>query len=545
MVRKISGKNISPTSTHLITPDGREISDKNEIANTIARTISKNSSTANYSDQFQRHKATEERKKINFNSNEEESYNGPFSLFELQTSLRQAKDTATGPDDIHYQLLKHLPRESLLVLLDIFNNIWSSGEFPDCWREATVIPLPKPGKDPSNPSSYRPIALTSCICKTMERMINKRLVWYLESNKIITKYQCGFRKARCTTDHLIRLEAYLRDAFLKGEHVVSVFFDLEKAYDTTWKHGILQDLHEAGLRGNMPIFIENFLKGRKFACRIGSTYSEKYPQEMGVPQGSILSVTLFSLKINSIIKEISPSIEKSLYVDDFLICYRAKHMNNIERQLQLNLNKIEKWANKNGFKFSSTKTVCVHFCHRRGLHPDPDLKLYGNLIPVVNEVKFLGVIFDRKLNFISHINHVRKKCAKSLNLLKVVSSMNWGADRHSLLRLYRSLIRSKLDYGCIVYGAARKSYLRKIETIQNQALRICLGAFRTSPIDSLHVEANETPMYLRRKKLALQYALKIKSTQENPVYEIIFMPNYVDHYLRKPNMIPSFVVRIK
>ena len=114
----------------------------------------------------------------------------------------------------------------------------------------------------------------------MERMINKRLVWYLESNKIITKYQCGFRKARCTTDHLIRLEAYLRDAFLKGEHVVSVFFDLEKAYDTTWKHGILQDLHEAGLRGNMPIFIENF-KGEKFACRIGSTYSKNTPGNGG------------------------------------------------------------------------------------------------------------------------------------------------------------------------------------------------------------------------------------------------------------------------
>ena len=87
--------------------------------------------------------------------------------------------------------------------------------------------------------------------------------------------------------------------------------------------------------------------------------------------------------------------------------------------------------------------------------------------------------------------------------------------------------------------------LAKIETIQNQALRICLGAFRTSPIDSLHVEANETPIYLRRKKLALQYALKIKSTPENPVYEIIFKPNYEDHYLRKPNMIPSFGVRIK
>ena len=108
-----------------------------------------------------------------------------------------------------------------MVLLNILNKIWSSGDFPESWREATVIPLPKAGKNPSDPSSYRPIALTSCLCKTMERMINTRLVWYLESNNIINKYQSGFRKGRSTTDHLIRLESTIRDAFLRGEHVVS------------------------------------------------------------------------------------------------------------------------------------------------------------------------------------------------------------------------------------------------------------------------------------------------------------------------------------
>ena len=187
----------------------------------------------------------------------------------------------------------------------------------------------------------------------------------------------------------------------------------------------------------------------------------------------------------------------------------------------------------------------MHFCHRRGLHPDPEITLYGNLIPVVNEVKFLGVIFDSKINFISHINQIRKRCMKTLNLLRVVSSMDWGADRQVLLRLYRSLIRSKLDYGCIVYGAARKSYLRRLDVVQNQALRICLGAFRTSPIDSLHVEANEVPICLRREKLSLQYAIKIKSTRNNPVHQTIFDPYYEELYLIKPNTIPPFGLRIK
>ena len=298
MIRKITGKVSSTSSTYLTRSDGVEVRSQKDIANTSAKTITSNSSSSHYSKTFQKFQEKEEKKKLNFKSNNNESYNAPFSLCELQTAIRNTKDTAMGPDDIHYQLLKHLPEKSLILLLDILNSIWSNGYFPDSWREATIIPLPKPGKDPSDPSSYRPIALTSCLCKTMERMINTHLVWYLESNNIITKYQCGFRKARSTTDQLINLETTIRDAFLKGEHVVSVFFDLEKAYDTTWKYGILKDLHEIGLRGNMPSFIKQFLNNGTFKVRVGSTPSDPHKQEMGLPQGSILSVTLFNLKIH-------------------------------------------------------------------------------------------------------------------------------------------------------------------------------------------------------------------------------------------------------
>ena len=121
--------------------------------------------------------------------------------------------------------------------------------------------------------------------------------------------------------------------------------------------------------------------------------SDLYDQEMGVPQGSILSVTFFSLKINSLVEVLKSNIEGSLYVDDFLICYRGKNMNNIERQLQLCLGRIEKWASENGFKFSTSKTVGMHFCNKRKLHLDPELTLYGNPIKMVDETKFLGFTF--------------------------------------------------------------------------------------------------------------------------------------------------------
>ena len=164
-------------------------------------------------------------------------------------------------------------------------------------------------------------------------------------------------------------------------------------------------------------------------------------------------------------------------------------METIEEKLQQCLIRIEKWATENGFKFSKTKTQCVHFCQLRGLHLDPNLTIYGSQIPIVEEAKFWGLTFDKKLTFIPHIKALRLKCLKALDILKVLSNTDWGGDRTTLLNLYRSLIRLKLGYGSIVYGSARKSYLKTLDTIHHQGLRLALGAFRTSPIESLYAEA--------------------------------------------------------
>ena len=137
----------------------------------------------------------------NFKSSNNEEYNTPFNLDELKDAISKAHDTATGPDEVHYQMLKHLPPKSLHALLDIFNDMWETGKFPESWELATIIPILKPGKDHAEPNSYRPIALTSCLCKTLERMINARLVWYLESNNLISPVQTGFRSERRTNDN--------------------------------------------------------------------------------------------------------------------------------------------------------------------------------------------------------------------------------------------------------------------------------------------------------------------------------------------------------
>ena len=184
-------------------------------------------------------------------------------------------------------------------------------------------------------------------------------------------------------------------------------------------------------KGTFP-FLLHVLKDRPFKVRVGSTFSDSHLQEMGVPQGSVLSVTLFSVKINSITKCLKPGVDCSLYVDDFQICYRSSNMSIIERQLQPCLNKLQQWAIDNGFRFSKTKTLCMHICQKRGLHLDPQhFFLDKSPIPVVEETKFLGVIFDRKLSFISHLKYVKKKALKALNILKVIGIPNGEQTKRS------------------------------------------------------------------------------------------------------------------
>ena len=164
-----------------------------------------NSSSDNYSHMFNRYRLKLEKKTIDFDTNDQYSYNDVFTLHELKQAIKISRDTSPGIDTVHYQLLKHLPEDSLLLLLYIFNHIWLTQDFPTSWKTAIIIPVPKSGKVLSDPGSYRPIALTSCLCKTMERMVNSRLTWYLERHMVITEYQSGFRRRRSTVDNLVTL----------------------------------------------------------------------------------------------------------------------------------------------------------------------------------------------------------------------------------------------------------------------------------------------------------------------------------------------------
>ena len=150
-------------------------------------------------------------------------------------------------------------------------------------------------------------------------------------------------------NHMVRLETSIREQIIQKtkkkqtkKTIVAIFFDLEKAYETTWKFSIMNDLHNMELNGRLPNFIKTFLSDRKFRFCIGSTLSNIQNQEEGVLQGSILSVTLFNIKINSITNCLNPGVDKYLFVDDFCITSTYKYMRTAERQLQQDINKINK-----------------------------------------------------------------------------------------------------------------------------------------------------------------------------------------------------------
>ncbi len=154
---------------------------------------------------------------------------------------------------------------------------------PDSWKEATIIPILKPNKDVANASSYRPISLTSALCKLMETMIANRLKYHVETNNKLHDTQSGFRNHRSTMDQLARLETTIKSAFMAKQSVVAVFLDLEKAFDLMWTKGVIFQLKSKGITNRMLKWIDNFLTGRKIRVRLGQDHADYQSVENGSP----------------------------------------------------------------------------------------------------------------------------------------------------------------------------------------------------------------------------------------------------------------------
>ena len=401
-------------------------------------------------------------------------------------------------------------------LLYFFNYIYSNG-FPHQWHEAIIIPILKPGKISTAAASYRPIALTNCICKIFEKMANWRLQEFLEEKSFFDKFQSGFRSGHCTLDAHVRLESSIRESFISGKFCVALFIDISKAFDSVWHNGLLEKVKSSEVRGNLGMFIYNFLQTRSIRVKISSTTSSSFPLHAGVPQGSVVSPTLFNIMINDLFSDLDTNISYSIYADDGAAWTVASNINEAVNRIQGVIEHVIQWSHKWGLDISDDKTKAVVFTKKRPSHIPP-LTLNGVDIEYVNEFKFLGIIFDRHLTWTPHISHIQSRCKRDLRLLSILANKRWGADFLSLRRFYIALVRSKIDYGSFLYSTACKTNLRKIDSLQNSAARLALGAHRCSNTRLLNIEAHLIPLHYRRNQLQSLYYCRALSVKDHPVY---------------------------
>ena len=167
-------------------------------------------------------------------------------------------------------------------------------------------------------------------------------------------------------DALTRLFSDITFALNRKVHCICVFFYMETAYDTVCRFGIVQILYEAGVRGEITTFIRNILSNRVFRTKIGVNFSCEHSQLAGVPQGSVLSCTVFALAMNGISLNLPPDAHYNLYVDYFLLNSLSNYVSGLKRLLQVAINNISRWSEYHGFKFSPIKTVAVHFNKKGG-----------------------------------------------------------------------------------------------------------------------------------------------------------------------------------
>lgn len=439
-----------------------------------------------------------------------------ISLFELENCIRRLKNTSPGGDRICNSFLKKAPTVLLEEILILFNTSLISGSVPIEWKKGIICPILKPGKDSAQTSSYRPIAMLSCLGKLMERIIQKRLEFFLESNHIFTANQTGFRKCRGTTDILATLKNEITKTFDNKEITIVTYLDLQSAYDSVWHAGLLKKLQTLGINSFLFKWLEDYLSDRSTKVRVGASISRSTALNAGLPQGAVLSPMLFNIMLYDLPQ--SDQVKILSYADDITISSRASNIQDAHNKMQHCLNRITAWLDKWKFMLNPAKCSFQIFTKKKNL-PTVHLQIMNQQIQQTEKQRVLGIIFDSpKLTLKHHITYLKDECSRRLNIMRALSSNRWGASRNLLRRVYISFIRSKIEYGSTIYDDFTNTMQQKLNVIQNTALRIMLGARKTSPILSLEIEAYIVPLDIRFKLLFMKWYYKIMYSPEDHLY---------------------------
>ena len=400
----------------------------------------------------------------------------PFTLPELRGVLRNLKQRkAGGVDEVANEMLRQLSPEGEGRLLELVNASWAAGEVPEAWRVAEIVPIPKAGKDPTDPASWRPISLTSCVAKVAERLVQGRVQHLLESRGLLRPEQAGFRRARSCEEHIVRMAQTIEDGLAQGQLSLVLLVDFARYFDGLNRNKLCLKLLRMGVPPQAVRWFRSYLSGRQARVRCGGAVSEYHEFEAGTPQGGVCGPMLATVYLNDIVQALARglpagcSLEVFLYADDLALVVRGKTVKALRAAAQRLLDNLRAYAEENSLTVSTDKT---EFCvvGEEPLDPAerPALRYGAHAVKYNPTPKFLGVLFDETLSFAAHVEKTAREVRRRGALVARLSGATWGANTKTLRILHQSYVQSVLDYGLAGYGSFG-AYLQPLDHAQYQA----------------------------------------------------------------------------
>lgn len=444
------------------------------------------------------------------------------------TKVRNPKKTP-GLDNISNFSLQKLSSIFFIKLAILFNHAYNVGYFPEVWRHAIVCPIPKAGKPAELPTSFRPISLLTSISKMYERFIARFLDRFTEDNGILPSFQFGFRNQHST---VMALNIFQNDILLsanKKEPTVAVSLDIEKAFDTTWIEGLVYKLRNLGFPRNLCSIVYQFLTNRTFQVRIQNKLSIVYRILAGVPQGSVLGPKLFNLYTSDIPQSSSPQVKQLCFADDFLTYTSSMSPVLASQRLNSYLSTLLEYYNKWKIKINADKVVAIAFTgtkrdRSRG-YSDCKIKLKLGNTPIIlsSAMRYLGVYFTPKMNFIEHVKMTSQKVLIRTKYLHNALRHSNLLDVNIKILCYKQLIRPIISYAFPIWSCISSAQMEKLRVLERKILRRCINYTRKPDgkhhSNSYVYEKAKTPRIDKfLMSIAHRYLSKVKDFQ-NPLVQ--------------------------
>ena len=403
---------------------------------------------------------------------------------------------SSGISDIAAKIFKSAFLVLIPQLVYLFNLSFSTGNFPNRWKQATVIPLFK-GGDRKLVGNYRPISLLPLPGKLIEKIAHNKLSSFLEEQGVLSDRQNGFRKGFSTASAVSDLTDDIFSATNESETTLAFFVDLRKAFDTVSHDILCKKISNYGLRGKVLGWCSNYLANREQQTLVNNVKSAKCHLSFGVPQGSVLGPLFFILYVNDIQSALQ-GIKVQMYADDTVIFESGSNLNVLVDHLQSNLCKFQKWCNSNKLTLNPSKTKLVTFGIRQSVKKAKTCELYlgGKRIQNVPTFRYLGFVLDSTLNFKAHISDVIKKVIHKKYLL---SRLMPFLNKNVALLIYKTMVLPYFDYCDVVYATACTNDLEKLQRVQNKCLKTCLSLHNLHGTDDVHRQASSARLGPRRK----------------------------------------------